>query len=280
MTNPHHHGSTHPLHRQQHQQGIQPESPLQAEFSIASVYGSHPQHYLYDSGASSHGGPTVGPSPPHQHGYTPQLLPIEQRRALNVNVPMEPVTPTITYGYAQVQSQQGSHDQLPPPSFYSGGFGENTADMDQESAFGAFPSNQVVDGHGYLHPPPPPQDWSAQSGQPSTTTSKRSSKRPSGSTASPGKATRAQYTACGACRHRRVKCDLRARQEDVEREARIEESKGGGPVRRRQPSCSNCVERGTNCVYVFSPFPSISFFGSSPFLPFFYTTLLGDAPQC
>jgi hypothetical protein len=61
---------------------------------------------------------------------------------------------------------------------------------------------------------------------------------------------RHQFTACGACRHRRVKCDLRARQEESEHEAQVEESRGSGAgtVRRRKVSCTNCQERGTNCV--------------------------------
>jgi hypothetical protein len=69
------------------------------------------------------------------------------------------------------------------------------------------------------------------------------------------KTTRQQFTACGACRHRRVKCDLKDRQERAENLATIEEDdKGLGPqsvassAKRKRVSCTNCQERGTNCV--------------------------------
>jgi hypothetical protein len=164
-------------------------------------------------------------------------------------MPMEPVAPTITFGYPQPPQQS---DQVHHSYYSSGSFdgGAGPSSVSQESGtFGSFQTTPIEGPHAYLHPPP--QEWPAP-GQQASSSNKRPNKRVSGSAASPGKATRAQYTACGACRHRRVKCDLRARQEDAEREARLEEAKGGGPVRRRQPSCSNCVERGTNCVCVFS----------------------------
>ena len=71
------------------------------------------------------------------------------------------------------------------------------------------------------------------------------------------KTSRQQFTACGACRHRRVKCDLKDRQEEAERLAEENEARGTlGPQRRAgsgakgrvRVSCSNCLERGTNCV--------------------------------
>ena len=60
---------------------------------------------------------------------------------------------------------------------------------------------------------------------------------------------RQQFTACGACRHRRVKCDLKDRQEEAERVAKEEEREGRRPMGRRPKiSCTNCIERNTNCV--------------------------------
>jgi hypothetical protein len=61
---------------------------------------------------------------------------------------------------------------------------------------------------------------------------------------------RQQFSACGACRHRRVKCDLKERQDMLE----VQESdKGSGPIRasnktRKKAICSNCVERNVACM--------------------------------
>jgi hypothetical protein len=64
------------------------------------------------------------------------------------------------------------------------------------------------------------------------------------------KSTRQQFTACGACRHRRVKCDLKDRQEEAG--IREEEDDDGvgqtRKVRQKRVQCTNCNERGTNCV--------------------------------
>ena len=46
-----------------------------------------------------------------------------------------------------------------------------------------------------------------------------------------GKTGRQQFSACGACRHRRVKCDLKEKQE-----------------RESKSICSNCQERGIACM--------------------------------
>lgn len=55
------------------------------------------------------------------------------------------------------------------------------------------------------------------------------------------KSSRQQYSACGCCRIRRVRCDLK----DL-----AAESNGIRPL-----SCSNCKERGIKCVYVSTPPP-------------------------
>jgi hypothetical protein len=67
------------------------------------------------------------------------------------------------------------------------------------------------------------------------------------------KTSRQQFTACGACRHRRVRCDLKDRQEEAEASGSTSgqgigahRSNSGG--RRKKISCTNCTERGTNCV--------------------------------
>ena len=68
------------------------------------------------------------------------------------------------------------------------------------------------------------------------------------------KTSRQQFTACGACRHRRVKCDLKVRQDEAEQKAAEDKETGTGPVRtntaarKQKVKCTNCQERGMNCV--------------------------------
>ena len=88
--------------------------------------------------------------------------------------------------------------------------------------------------------PPLSANRSASTG--SSTKGKEKAKRSS------AKTSRQQFTACGACRWRRVKCDLKARQEEAEK---LTGSKADGSsigVARKRVSCTNCLERGTNCV--------------------------------
>ncbi|ORX36756.1 hypothetical protein BD324DRAFT_466027 [Kockovaella imperatae] len=73
---------------------------------------------------------------------------------------------------------------------------------------------------------------------------------PSSGNKSGAKTSRQQFTACGACRHRRVKCDLKDRQEAAEKQAGSAAKRSGKKIR---VSCSNCLERGTNCVDEFAP---------------------------
>lgn len=68
------------------------------------------------------------------------------------------------------------------------------------------------------------------------------------------KTSRQQFTACGACRHRRVKCDLKDRQEAAEKLAGLDgntegaNQSGSALARRKKVTCTNCRERGTNCM--------------------------------
>ncbi|OCF36737.1 hypothetical protein I316_01333 [Kwoniella heveanensis BCC8398] len=81
----------------------------------------------------------------------------------------------------------------------------------------------------------------------------------SGEKSNGSKTTRQQFTACGACRHRRVKCDLKDKQEAAEKIAEEENDRGVGPARgkagnkSKKVSCTNCVERGLNCIDEFAP---------------------------
>ena len=75
-----------------------------------------------------------------------------------------------------------------------------------------------------------------------------------GGTSGP-KTNRQQFTACGACRHRRVKCDLKLKQEEAGLlEAEERARRGPGPVRTVSDSkkdpivCTNCKDRHMKCV--------------------------------
>jgi hypothetical protein len=93
------------------------------------------------------------------------------------------------------------------------------------------------------------------SSRPGPSTSGPSTRGKGGSNA---KTSRQQFTACGACRHRRVKCDLKDRQDQAERTGGLvspDEGVGAhrtsSAARRARVNCTNCEERGTNCVYVY-----------------------------
>lgn len=250
MRDPHHHGSADALHRQH---GLPPVSPMQSDYPMPQFYHPQLQYFIYGRGSGLYGsGLTAGSSFPDP--YTSQYMPIEQRPPqINVNVAIDPATPTITFGCIEAPQQSDQVQQ----SYYSsvnfdGGAGPSS--VDQESGtFGSFQTTAVGGPRGSVHPPPQErpalgQQASLTSKRTTKLTTKRTTKRVSGSATTPGEPSRVQYTACGGCRHRRVKCDLRTRKADAERNLRLEEAKGGGQVPGRQPSCSNCVERGTNCV--------------------------------
>ncbi|KIJ60672.1 hypothetical protein HYDPIDRAFT_98320 [Hydnomerulius pinastri MD-312] len=76
----------------------------------------------------------------------------------------------------------------------------------------------------------------ASSSAPRSTTSTPYTRRAAGQP----KSTRQQFSACGACRMRRVRCDLK--------DLPATTSTTGVP----QPSCSNCKERGIKCVDEFA----------------------------
>lgn len=60
---------------------------------------------------------------------------------------------------------------------------------------------------------------------------------------------RQQFSACGACRHRRVKCDLREKQEKMQKESTSSElAKAEAKKRGKRAVCSNCEERGIACM--------------------------------
>lgn len=156
--------------------------------------------------------------------YAPSMVPLDQQRRM----PSE-VTPALTFDYAP-----NGNARL-PQGFYSVDGNTSPPSLDSGSSFNGF---QGVENGLFTHLHLPTSEWSSGSSPQPPTPAKRHGNGTS------GKVPRHQFTACGACRHRRVKCDLRARQDEAEREA------VGDDTRRRKVSCTNCQERETNCVYV------------------------------
>jgi hypothetical protein len=153
------------------------------------------------------------------------------------------------YGYPQqglLTSPYQTPGGHPIPTLSSGGSGSNA----MSEYFPPFPGPPH-----HSHPPPSAQAYAS----PSWTSGplrppSQAPARAGGGGGSGAKTSRQQFTACGACRHRRVKCDLKEKQDALERETREDEERGVGPVRasvrRKKAICTNCEERGTNCVYV------------------------------
>lgn len=203
---------------QQHQQ--QPPPPLSFEGS---------------SSAQSGGG--TSNMPPTYSQFRPQL-----------NMDGLPMNHGISFDYQPPGSGQPGHQNGQPGFFFDSG--SPSPNINQAGgSFPPFSGGTGVDQTSPMYLNIPGQEWSNRPPPQQAPVVASSSRRASGA-ASGTKNPRHQFTACGACRHRRVKCDLRTRQEEAEREAALEEAQSGtsGTVRRRKVSCTNCQERGTNCV--------------------------------
>lgn len=250
MAYPHHPGSPQdPLHRRL-PVGSAPHSPLQEYLNVGSYPGG-PQSYGYD-----YDGSQGSQSPSHRP--LPYPSPTMQGRQHLGGVGMghphdhlpSGMAPSITFEYAQGGSQQQQQH-----AFFTNGMVEGNSDPSSNlghdggaSPFSSFHQEGGAGGPMYLGLPP--MEWQSQppSGSP---VQQPASTGPTkgGAKGNPSKVPRHQFTACGACRHRRVKCDLRARQEEAEREALMDsQGSGNSSIRRRKVSCTNCQERGTNCV--------------------------------
>lgn len=225
-----------------------------------------PSLYFADSGTSSASLPYVQTPAPHMHYYPPPLrsdlpqpTPTDRPRPpLTLNLPppspfMDP-TMQMPMGYVPNPTSMGGQQTgspyltpfgMPSTGSESGHSGQGLNEY--FPPFGSIPSN------GAQPVPEVSPTWSSQlpgEGQ------RPKGKRDGGQGGA--KTSRQQFTACGACRHRRVKCDLKDRQEEAERQALEQESHGVGPhrsstaasaaARRKKVSCTNCQERGTNCV--------------------------------
>ncbi|GMK59564.1 hypothetical protein CspeluHIS016_0801700 [Cutaneotrichosporon spelunceum] len=241
MTYPHHSGSiTDPLHRRV-SAGNAPEY-----INVGSYQGFG---YDYDRSQASTS-PSRRPMPYPSPG-------MQSRQPLNIGLPhphdhLPPpsLTPSITFdmhGGAQQQQLQ----------FFPNGMVDNSESSstlgDGGSPFSSFHPDSQTGGSVYLVPP---IDWSPNQTSTANAAHQQTSTGPvKGAKANANKVPRHQFTACGACRHRRVKCDLRARQEEAEREAFLEDTQNGssGSLQRKRASCTNCQERGTNCVDEYAP---------------------------
>ncbi|ODN79767.1 hypothetical protein L202_03678 [Cryptococcus amylolentus CBS 6039] len=95
-------------------------------------------------------------------------------------------------------------------------------------------------------PTPDPSEWQSEA-------PKTSRKPPRAPSAAATKTTRQQFTACSACRHRRVKCDLKDKTEEAETAANDREGLGPHRGKAKVVQCSNCVERGLRCIDEFAP---------------------------
>lgn len=141
--------------------------------------------------------------------------------------------PYPQYGYQPLQSPPiSSTSQQRFQSYFPSGGSQS-----DESPISEVPPHlqgQMLPPNGYF-PPYPNQPANYAPLPPGWTSQPAPAK-------GPAKTARSQFSACGACRHRRVKCDLKSKQEEAEKSA----PKGKG--RAKPPSCTNCLERGMLCV--------------------------------
>ncbi|BEI87789.1 uncharacterized protein CcaverHIS019_0105070 [Cutaneotrichosporon cavernicola] len=251
MTYPHHSGSpSDPLHRRL-PAGNAPHSPLQEYLNVGGYQGgSQGFGYDYDSSQAS-----TSPSRRPVPYPSPNL---QGRQHLNIGVPhshdhipTSGMTPSITFGMHGGSQQQQL--QFFPNGMVDGSSEPSSTLGESGSPFSSFHQDGLPGGSVYLVPP---VDWSPNQASTGNSAQQQASTGPAkGAKGNPNKVPRHQFTACGACRHRRVKCDLRARQEEAEREAFLDDAQNGntGSLRHRRASCTNCQERGTNCVDEYAP---------------------------
>lgn len=212
--------------------------------------------------------------------YAPPAYPDGQRMAKQYpgSLPTSPYAGPNQASLEQQQMGYPSYQQQPQLSPYYTPYGQPVVSASSNGSNGSshmaeyFPpypqgtpaqqaQSQLYSGQAQISPPFPSPSWQsphlvtpATSSRPDPVSATGSSQSGgSGNTHGP-KTSRQQFTACGACRHRRVKCDLKDRQEEAERKA-LEDGEGGvGPVRsnpaarKKKVICTNCQERNMNCM--------------------------------
>lgn len=207
--------------------------------------------------------PTQSQAPPHAYYEAtstpapPMHLTLPQHRPPPMSLTM-PITPTYDES-GQFVSPQYAHPHSGTPGQISP-YQPSPLSADPHSAssthmtdyFPPYQSTPIAPAHSYLAPTPthpthhlplvsPSLHYGHYGAQP----------KASGSRSNNAKTGRQQFSACGACRHRRVKCDLREKQEKLQKEnTSSEEAKAESKKRPRKAICSNCEERGIACMYV------------------------------
>ncbi|WVW83759.1 hypothetical protein I302_105780 [Kwoniella bestiolae CBS 10118] len=280
----HGHPHAHHIHQQSDQvqqvQGYYPPPPPPNIFYAAENQPPGPPVNMtliqpYDSNIQpklEHDGPSVL-LPPHQHHIPNQYLDHHQQQHQHQQQMQQPM---ILSPYEMPLGSGSSHnpnmaEYFPPlhtptgiPIPMDSGSSQNTAMVDY------FPPPSTLQ-HQQSQPPQNlvstmPIDHSHQAWQstvpapiPTGNAKNNASAGPSTKAEKAGsKTTRQQFTACGACRHRRVKCDLKDKQEAAEKST-MEDTDGVGPSRnkgvskQKKVSCTNCIERGLNCIDEFAP---------------------------
>lgn len=189
------------------------------------------------AGSAQSGGGAGSMSSPYAQ-FRPQL-----------NMDGLPMNHSISFDYQPPGSSQAGHQTSQPGFFFESGSPSPSINQ-AGGSFPPFSGGTGVDQTSPMYLNIPGQEWSGRPPPQQAPVAATSSRGRANAGAAGTKNPRHQFTACGACRHRRVKCDLRTRQEEAEREAALEEAQSGtsGTVRRRKVSCTNCQERGTNCV--------------------------------
>jgi hypothetical protein len=196
-----------------------------------------------------------GPGPlQHQQQQQPQATPHTHQAQLSpYYAPYSQTQPFTTSSNGSNESAQMS-EYFPP-------YSDSTANHPQQQQYHP-PPQQSQPPQAFISPPIPSPTWqTAPSTAIKTPASRRDPASAGGSSQSGSghgpKTSRQQFTSCGACRHRRVKCDLKDKQEEMDhKDAVADAERGVGPVRtdsatrRKRIICTNCHDRGMNCVYV------------------------------
>lgn len=195
-----------------------------------------------------------GPGPLYYQQQQPQA-PQHQHQAQ-----LSPYYAPYTQTHVLTASSNGSNESAPMSEYFPPYSDSTLAHQQPQQQQYQPPSQQH---QAFISPPLPSPTWpTAPSTALKTPGSRPEPASAAGSSQSAGsghgpKTSRQQFTACGACRHRRVKCDLKDKQEQLDRQDAIADAQRGvGPVRtdsatrRKRIICTNCQDRGMNCVYV------------------------------
>jgi hypothetical protein len=219
-----------------------------------------PQHPPPSQQYSSHSRPQLSP---YYRAYGANPL-TSSSNGSNESAPMSEYFPPYDHGQpVQQQSQQYQQPQ------HGQGYQQDQV-YQQDQGYQQDKGYQQEQGqqqgqqlHPFISPPILSPSWQSvpqtTSRQPPvrpelTSTGESSQSAGSGNAHGP-KTNRQQFTACGACRHRRVKCDLKLKQEEASlMEAEERANRGHGPVRtvpdsKKEPIvCTNCKDRHMKCV--------------------------------